>query len=398
MENGYIAIHMIQNHPPSNLNRDDIGAPKTAYFGGCLRARISSQCLKRSIRRSEEFARHCGGIRTRRLIELLAKSDKEQRETVERALKELDMLDKGDSNTGESDKKTKATVFISVKSVHELRDALKNTTSAEDFKKRLKKELQKSSAPDIALFGRMLETTQLSDTRVEAAAHVAHALSTHECMPEVDYYVAADDIPGPDAGAAYVDESLFTSACFYKFFVIDWNQLLNQLGKNLPDQGSDVKFLAASTIVAFLKAAALTNPSGKQTSYAPHTPPAMILVERCTSPLNYANAFAAPVRRKEAPEEEIIIVSCRRLVEYAKNVEKTLNRSCDRWLLDVERRLPQLNQEDPKFAELCEDLDGLLGAVAKSLLGFEISLDELMKHVLQENERLAELLKEQGGA
>jgi len=123
----------------------------------------------------------------------------------------------------------------------------------------------------------------------------------------------------------------------------------------------------------------------------------MILVERCTSPLNYANAFAAPVRRREAPEEEIIIASCCRLVEYAKNVEKTLNRSCDRWLLDVERRLPQLNQEDPKFAELCEDLDGLLGAVAKSLLGSEISPDELMKNVLQEDERLAELLKEQGG-
>ena len=45
-----IEIHMIQNHSPSNLNRDDLGAPKTCIFGGVTRARISSQCLKRSIR------------------------------------------------------------------------------------------------------------------------------------------------------------------------------------------------------------------------------------------------------------------------------------------------------------------------------------------------------------
>src|SRR5437867_758207 len=70
-----IEIHMIQNHSPSNLNRDDLGAPKTCVFGGVTRARISSQCLKRSIRRSQEFQRameHDGGVRTRRLITLLA--------------------------------------------------------------------------------------------------------------------------------------------------------------------------------------------------------------------------------------------------------------------------------------------------------------------------------------
>ncbi|MDI9530030.1 MAG: type I-E CRISPR-associated protein Cas7/Cse4/CasC, partial [Candidatus Cloacimonadota bacterium] len=44
-----IEIHMIQNHSPANLNRDDLGAPKTCYFGGVLRSRISSQCIKRSI-------------------------------------------------------------------------------------------------------------------------------------------------------------------------------------------------------------------------------------------------------------------------------------------------------------------------------------------------------------
>lgn len=50
-----IEIHLLQNHSPSNPNRDDLGAPKTAWFGGKLRGRISSQCLKRSIRWWPEF-------------------------------------------------------------------------------------------------------------------------------------------------------------------------------------------------------------------------------------------------------------------------------------------------------------------------------------------------------
>ena len=50
-----IAIHLLQNHAPSNLNRDDNGDPKDAFFGGVRRARISSQALKRSIRHSDPF-------------------------------------------------------------------------------------------------------------------------------------------------------------------------------------------------------------------------------------------------------------------------------------------------------------------------------------------------------
>ena len=63
-----IEIHVLQNHSPSNPNRDDLGAPKTAMFGGVLRARISSQCLKRSIRSCGLFREMLSGhigIRTR---------------------------------------------------------------------------------------------------------------------------------------------------------------------------------------------------------------------------------------------------------------------------------------------------------------------------------------------
>ena len=71
-----IEIHAIQNHSPANLNRADLGAPKTCYFGRVMRSRISSQCIKRSIRRSDEFKALCGEIRTRQLAKLLGEPAK----------------------------------------------------------------------------------------------------------------------------------------------------------------------------------------------------------------------------------------------------------------------------------------------------------------------------------
>ncbi len=70
----FIELHMIQNFVPSNLNRDDTNNPKDCEFGGVRRARISSQCIKRSIRTSPVFAETTGvdvGTRTKWLVDLL---------------------------------------------------------------------------------------------------------------------------------------------------------------------------------------------------------------------------------------------------------------------------------------------------------------------------------------
>ena len=51
MENRlFVDIHAIQSLPPSNVNRDDTGSPKTAIYGGVRRSRVSSQSWKRAIR------------------------------------------------------------------------------------------------------------------------------------------------------------------------------------------------------------------------------------------------------------------------------------------------------------------------------------------------------------
>lgn len=71
-----IQIHILQNYAPANLNRDDTGSPKDAIFGGKRRGRISSQCLKRSIRRCAAFQDTFDGtallgVRTRKLPSLI---------------------------------------------------------------------------------------------------------------------------------------------------------------------------------------------------------------------------------------------------------------------------------------------------------------------------------------
>lgn len=68
-----IEIHLLQNFSPSNLNRDDTGSPKDAEFGGFRRARISSQCIKRAVRRyfqeNDLIPAPRRAVRTKRLLE-----------------------------------------------------------------------------------------------------------------------------------------------------------------------------------------------------------------------------------------------------------------------------------------------------------------------------------------
>ena len=75
-----IEIHVLQNFAPSNLNRDDTGAPKDAFFGGTRRGRVSSQCNKRAVRqffddkiREGAFSDDEIGVRTKRLYDELRK-------------------------------------------------------------------------------------------------------------------------------------------------------------------------------------------------------------------------------------------------------------------------------------------------------------------------------------
>jgi CRISPR system Cascade subunit CasC len=343
-----IEIHMIQNHSPSNLNRDDLGAPKTCIFGGVTRARISSQCLKRSIRRSQEFSaalEKAGGIRTRRLANLLARiavagdldlTPNKMMElfgatsTANEDIKKLDAIaakalelggvkpkKKGEEVDAEA--LSKMLLFLSTSTITKMARDLRETNEAKELAMKFREYIAENPlVPDIALNGRMTEVIKNSvfselNFTVEAALSAADALSTHAVVNEVDYFTAADDVPGQDAGAAHVNEAMFNSACFYKYFAIDFEQLK----KNLADDEE----LACKTVRSFLKAAANAYPSGKQHGHAAFNPPDGVLVEvktQSATPVSYSNAFADPVPEKS--ERGLIGESIARLGQYAHDL------------------------------------------------------------------------------
>jgi CRISPR system Cascade subunit CasC len=356
-----IEIHAIQNHSPANLNRDDLGAPKTCYFGGVLRSRISSQCLKRSIRMSDEFKRLLGGIRTRKLAELICERITGKADAKKRAAKILEKC--GIKPRGEDDVRSDMLVYTTQEAIARMAKLLQNgggkndVELAEEFGKLIS---ESTSVPDMALSGRMLETGVLKDTTVEAALQVAHAISTHEARPEVDYYVAADDVPGEDAGAGYVDEALFGSACFYKYFSIDFETLKS----NLKGQ----KELAAHTVGAFIRGAALSNPTGKQNSFAAHNPPDGMLVEMRSAPLSYANAFARPATNDQ---RDIISQSVAQLAQYVRDIETGYGKPTKRFWFSPNLRYPLTvvdgSQERPLAESNLKSLEELIREVVKEI-------------------------------
>lgn len=380
-----IEIHMIQNHSPANLNRDDLGAPKTCYFGGVLRSRISSQCIKRSIRMSEEFKQLLGGIRTRQLAKLIAKRVTSEGDVLKRAERILEACgfkpkkpkkqDDGDSE------QSKMLVYTTREAIHEMAALLQDGDEKDDKELAMsfaKLIAERTVVPDMALSGRMLEPDKAAgqiwkdrNTTVEAALQVAHAISTHEARLEVDYYVAADDIPGKDAGAGYVDEAMFGSACFYKYFSIHWETLVN----NLKGFVGDHEKLAAHTVGAFIRSAALANPTGKQNSFAAHNPPDGMLIEIKNAPISYANAFANPVGNGE---RDIISQSIAQLAQYVHDLDTGYGKPTKRFWFSPNLRYRLAGQmserQDGKgkqpeiiLADSTKSLDDLIPAVVEAI-------------------------------
>lgn len=323
-----IEIHLLQNHAPSNLNRDDTGSPKECVFGGVKRARISSQCLKRSIRRSTLFRAALDGhlaTRTRRLPELV-------RERLLAAGIAADLAEvaakkaTGFGTKGgkeQSELRTAQTMFLTdadlAAVVAVLHAAALEAGTAAKFEKVAAKDLQAQArqagfrpiSVDVALFGRMTTSEAFRD--VEAAAQVAHALSTHKVDHEFDYFTAVDDLKEEavgdaeeDAGADMLGDVEFNSACYYKYLSVDIAGLVeNLVGANTgrgtvpAEERAAAQTLAATAVTAMLRAAVLVTPSGKQNSFAAHQLPAAVLVEVRPSPtpVSYANAFVKPARK-----------------------------------------------------------------------------------------------------
>nr|WP_298379540.1 type I-E CRISPR-associated protein Cas7/Cse4/CasC [uncultured Halomonas sp.] len=293
----FIQLHLLTSYPPANLNRDDLGRPKTAIMGGAKRLRVSSQSLKRTWRTSALFEDALGqhqGKRTKRVgIEaekrLLEKGVKEKdaRAWATAIAKSFGEVEKGALTTSQL-------VHIGPEEQAAV-DALVDTLATENRapeEKELGFLTHKPAAADIALFGRMLtgEKSKLTEFSVEAACQVAHAITVHAAEIEDDYFTAVDDLNTGDEhrGAAHVGEAGFAAGVFYSYVCIDRNQLVDNL------KGDSE--LADKAIAALVEAAVKTSPKGKQNSFGSRAHASYVVAEKGgQQPRSLAAAFLKPV-------------------------------------------------------------------------------------------------------
>ena len=318
-----LEIHILQNFVPSNLNRDDTGSPKDAYFGGYRRGRISSQCLKRAareyIRENNLISVDNMALRTKRisseLVKLLAVKGREEQKSLQKVIATLGGIGLKVKDIEEG--KIEYLVFLGQDEINRIAElinkywdeifaptkeegekkkgkaAKKEAKAAisNDFKKALAKVLDGGKAVDVALFGRML--ADLPQANQEAACQVAHAISTSALEREFDFYTAVDDLkPDDNAGADMLGAIEFGSSCFYRYIALDIQKLLSNLQGNTG--------LMEASLKEFIKAIIKAKPSGKQNSFAAHNDPeyVVVTVRKDADPRNLANAFENPVRTK----------------------------------------------------------------------------------------------------
>ncbi len=358
-----IELHLLQNFAPSNLNRDDTGSPKDCTFGGYRRARISSQCLKRSVRQTmkheallppEDLA-----SRTKRVVdeaivprlETQGKDTAEARLVAEAALYHADL-------TVKEDRKTEYLLFMGARELDAVAalcveqwdrlladgQALRPPTTQEDdtntegikpaarrarggrdaapktvakdkkLGNSIKDLLDGGKAADLALFGRMI--ANLPDKNVDGSCQVAHALSTHAVDVEFDFYTAVDDLkPDDTSGADMLGTIEFNSACYYRYANVD----VTQLAKNLRGD----RELARRTLRAFLHSSVTAIPTGKQNSMAAQNVPSLVLaVARHSGMWSLANAFTRPVDARHEGAGNLVDASVARLDDYWSRVAR----------------------------------------------------------------------------
>lgn len=311
----YVDVHVLQTVPPSCINRDDTGSPKTAIYGGVPRARVSSQCWKRAMRLmfKELFNEEQLGVRTKKIVGLVADRIRAfSPETANPADLAIKALQAAGLKIKDEKKGTDALFFISIAQAEALaklaveKPELFKNASDKEAKKLAAAALREYPSVDIALFGRMVADDPSLNT--DACAQVAHSISTHKVYNEYDYFTAVDDLADEDnAGAAHLGTVEYNSATLYRYATV----AVHALAKNL---GADTADVVKNFVCAFVRAM----PSGKENTFASRTlPDAVLVTVRSDQSVNLAGAFEQPVL---VGEEGYAAPSAAKLVEHAKTV------------------------------------------------------------------------------
>lgn len=309
-KNTRIEFHILQSFPVTCLNRDDVGAPKTAVIGGVTRARVSSQCWKRQVRlalhglgfpmgtrtklignlvstkcvelgASDEQAQACGEI----IESLFIKKGKEGKKAKTKEAEDID-------ENSDTKKDNDTLLFLSPKEVEIIATAFQeksfipNAVITQKNPKKGLSELTKLIGPveqsvdalDVALFGRMV--AKAAEMNVEAAASFAHAISTHKATNEIEFFTGWDD---GSQTTEHMGSLEFNSATYYRYISLDLGQLAQTLGESADLQAA---------IAAFTKALFVAVPSARQTT------------QSGASPWEFARVMVRQGQRLQVPFEQ----------------------------------------------------------------------------------------------
>ena len=321
----YVDIHVIQNLPPSCVNRDDSGSPKSAVYGGVRRLRVSSQSWKRATRLyfNDLLDAKDVGVRTKRVAELLAARITEDApdlsgnatKLAEEVFKTARIKLSPPRNKKDAPPESGYLLFLSTSQVERLAElAIASAHSGEALDaKAVKKVFKEAHAVDIALFGRMVADD--TDLNVDAACQVAHAISTHAAENEYDFFTAVDDEKSrseeEDAGAGMMGTVEFSSATMYRYATVNLDMLVENLGDG---------DAALRALEVFIKGFCLSMPTGKQNTFANRTlPEAVVVSVRDDQPVSLVGAFEKPIRTNEA--DGYLARSAEALAEHARAIE-----------------------------------------------------------------------------
>ncbi|WP_327713736.1 type I-E CRISPR-associated protein Cas7/Cse4/CasC (plasmid) [Streptomyces sp. NBC_00464] len=300
-------FHALQSVPVANLNRDDLGSPKSVKYGNASRLRVSSQSWKRVIRHGVEADLGEKAARTRLVPVKVAEKLRDQDWP-----EDLAAFAGAQVAASASAKKplkveqaghTSVLLFLPESGIEELTTLC--TLHREALEKGLGKknpgallppahveEILKRRTASISLLGRML--AELPGANVDGAAQVAHAFTTHAAEPQRDYFTAVDDwLPSDATGSGHLNTAEFGAGVFYRFASVNLTDLITNLD-------GDAK--AARTVLAsFAEQFLMSLPQAKKNSTAPHTVPDLAyLAVRRHRPLSLAAAFETPVRADNA--------------------------------------------------------------------------------------------------
>ena len=321
----YVDIHVIQNLPPSCVNRDDSGSPKSAVYGGVRRLRVSSQSWKRAARLYFNNLLDASdvGVRTKRVAELLAARITEDApdlaETAPALVGEVFKAAriKLSAPRGKKDGPLESgyLLFLSTSQVARLAElAIASARGGEALDaKAVKKVFKEPHAVDIALFGRMVADN--TDLNIDAACQVAHAISTHAAENEYDFFTAVDDAKSrseeEDAGAGMMGTVEFSSATMYRYATVNIDMLRHNLGDGEA---------ALRALEVFIRGFCLSMPTGKQNTFANRTvPEAVVVAVREDQPVSLAGAFEEAVPADAA--HGYTARSVQALARYAATIE-----------------------------------------------------------------------------